>query len=513
MSADPDTAYDLLVIGAGINGAGLARDAAGRGLKVLVCEQGDIAGATSGASTKLIHGGLRYLEHYAFGLVREALAEREILLAIAPHLVREQRFVIPHQPGMRPAWMIRLGLALYDRLAGRSSLARPEAIDLRGTPYADALKPGFERGFAYSDLAADDARLTLLNVVSAAQLGAKVLTRTRLAGARREGSQWRAVLEAADGTQSECAARIIVNAAGPWVSSVRQELVGGAGAGLRLVKGSHIVVPRLYAGEHAYLLQGADGRVLFVIPFEDEFSLIGTTEVPLAAPDAGPCISEAETSYLCEAVGRFLKKTVTPAQAVWSFAGIRALHDDGRSDPSAVTREYRIAVDGEAEDAPLLSIYGGKLTTYRRLAERVLDRLRPWLPALRPAWTAAVHLPGGGLGRSGLSGLLLDLSQRYPMLPPDWLHVLAKRHGTLAKRVIGEARTEQALGHHFGAGLYAAEVDYMVAHEWAREADDILWRRTKCGLRMDQAGQDALRAYLEQGVMRRREAQAVQPAP
>jgi glycerol-3-phosphate dehydrogenase len=497
VTSTPDSIFDLLVVGAGINGAGIARDAAGRNLRVLLVDQGDIGGATSSASTKLIHGGLRYLEQYAFGLVREALSEREILLANVPHLVREQRFIIPHQPALRPRWMIRLGLKLYDALARGSSLARSAAVDLRGTPFGLPLKPEFARGFAYSDLATDDARLTLLNVVSAAQLGAQVLTRTRLLGARREGVVWRAELEGADGVQTACRARIIVNAAGPWVAAVRQSIEGPqAGGSLRLVQGSHIVVPRLYPGDHAYLLQNADGRIVFTIPFEDAFSLIGTTEVVLAAPALHPSISAAEIDYLCGAASAFLRKPVTPAQAVWSFAGIRALYDDGKSDPSAVTREYRFVVDGAADMAPLLSIYGGKLTTYRHLAERALDRLKPWLPGLRPVWTAAVHLPGGGLGPRGLPGLLLELSQHYPMLPPDWLHAMARRHGTLARRVIGQAQTERDLGRHFGAGLYAAEVDYLVAHEWARSADDILWRRTKCGLRMDAAQREGLAEYL-----------------
>ena len=499
MISTPDSTFDLLIVGAGINGAGIARDAAGRGLKVLLVDQGDIGGATSSASTKLIHGGLRYLEHYAFGLVREALSEREILLANAPHLAREQRFIIPHQAAMRPAWMIRLGLALYDRLARGSSLARAEALDFRGTPYGFPLKPEYARGFAYSDLVTDDARLTLLNVVSAAQLGAKVLTRTRLAGVRREGGLWRATLQDANGMPSECTARIVVNAAGPWVAAVRQAIEGpAAGGSLRLVKGSHIVAPKLYQGDHAYLFQNADRRVVFAIPYEGEFSLIGTTEVPLAEPAAQLSVSAGEIEYLCAAAGAFLRKAVMPSQVVWSFAGIRALYDDGRTDPSAITREYRFVVDGEAGAAPLLSVYGGKLTTYRRLAERALDRLKPWLPGLRPPWTAAVHLPGGGLGPRGLPGLLLELSQRHPMLPPDLLHALARRHGTLTQRVIGEAQTEHDLGAHFGAGLYAAEVDFMLAHEWAREADDILWRRTKCGLRVTEDGRRRLADYVAQ---------------
>jgi glycerol-3-phosphate dehydrogenase len=495
------TVFDLLIVGAGINGAGLARDAAGRGLKVMLVDQGDIGGATSSTSTKLIHGGLRYLEHYEFGLVRESLAEREILLSIAPHLAHEQRFVIPHTPAQRPRWMIRLGLGLYDRLARGSSLKRAEALALRDSPYGEPLRPEFARGFAYSDLATDDARLTLLNAVSAAQLGAQVGTRTKLVGARREENQWQAVLQTADGAQSACTARILVNAAGPWADAVRRTIVGAAGPeSLRLVKGSHLVVPKLYAGEQAYLLQNDDGRIVFVIPFEDEFSLVGTTEVPLAAPDAAPQIDAAEADYLCGVVGRFFKAPLAPAQAVWSFAGIRALYDDGRGSASAVSREYRLIVDGNAQEAPLLSIYGGKLTTYRHLAERVLDRLRPWLPGLRPDWSAGVHLPGGGLGKSGLPGLLLELARRYPKMPTDLLHALARRHGTLAARVLGQAQTEEELGEHFGGGLTAAEVDYMVAHEWACEADDILWRRTKCGLKTNEAARGRLADYLREKI-------------
>jgi glycerol-3-phosphate dehydrogenase len=499
VTSSTDPVFDLLIVGAGINGAGLARDAAGRGLKVLIVDQGDIGGATSSASTKLIHGGLRYLEHYEFGLVRESLAEREILLSIAPHLAHEQRFVIPHTPAQRPRWMIRLGLALYDGLARGASLTRTEGVELRGTPYGMPLRPQFSRGFAYSDLATDDARLTVLNAVSAVQLGAQVLTRTRLVGARREGKEWRAVLQSADGAQRECTARILANVAGPWADAVRRTIVGEAAGrdALRLVKGSHLVVPKLYAGDHAYLLQNDDGRIVFVIPFEGDFSLVGTTEVPLDAPDAAPQVDAAEADYLCRVVGRFFAAPLRPEQAVWSFAGIRALYDaGGESKVSGVSREYRLTVDGDAAEAPLLSVYGGKLTTYRRLAERVLERLKPYLPGLRPVWSAGVHLPGGGLGPSGLPGLLLELARRYPQLPTELLHALARRHGTLAARVLGRAQTERDLGAHFGADLYAAEVDHLVAHEWAREADDILWRRTKCGLRLDAAGRARLARYV-----------------
>ena len=497
MTDSAETVFDLLIVGAGINGAGLARDAAGRGLKVLLVDQGDIAAATSSTSTKLIHGGLRYLEHYEFGLVRESLTEREILRSIAPHLAREQRFVIPHTPAQRPRWMIRLGLWLYDSLARGSSLKRAQPLDLRDTSFGEPLRQAFTHGFAYSDLATDDARLTLLNAVSAAQLGAEVRTRTQLAGARREGGQWRAVLQSGDGSRRECAARILVNAAGPWTVAVRKAIAGVAGPeSLRLVKGSHLVVPKLYAGEQAYLLQNEDGRIAFVIPFENDFSLVGTTEMPLDAPDAAPRMEPAEADYLCGLVNRFFRVPLRPEQAVWSFAGIRALYDDGQGNVSSVSREYRLTVDGGPQEAPLLSVFGGKLTTYRHLAERVLDKLRLWLPGLRPGWSARVHLPGGGLGPSGLPGLLLELTRRYPKLPAELLDALARRHGTLAARVLGQAQTEQDLGAHFGADLYAAEVDYMVAYEWAQTAEDILWRRSKCGLRVDAAVQGRLAEYL-----------------
>ena len=505
MTDSAEAVYDLLIVGAGINGAGLARDAAGRGLRVLIVEQDDIAGATSSASTKLIHGGLRYLEHREFGLVRESLAEREALSAIAPHLVREQRFVIPHSPEQRPRWMIRLGLALYDGLARGSSLKRAQALALRGTPFGTPLRPEFAHGFAYSDLATDDARLTLLNVFSAAQLGAQVRTRTTLLDARRDGKAWRAVLQSADGTQHECAARILVNAGGPWAARLHRSL-GRGGAKLRLVRGSHIVLPRLYEGEQAYLLQNEDGRIVFVIPFEGDFSLVGTTESTVDAPAAAQRADTDEIAYLCGAVGRYFAALPDAARIVWSFSGIRGLFDDGADDASAVSRECKLLLEGGPGEPPLLSVFGGKLTTYRHLAERVLDRLRPWLPGLRPAWSARVHLPGGGLGPGGLNGLLLELARRYPKQPPDLLHALARRHGTLAARVLGQALTEAALGEHFGGGLYAAEVDYLVAHEWARTAEDILWRRTKCGLRLDAAAQARLGRHVTECLDRARQA-------
>jgi len=509
--------YDLLVIGAGINGAGIARDAAGRGLRVLLIDQGDIGGATSSASTKLIHGGLRYLENYAFGLVRESLVEREILLTNAPHLMREQRFVIPHQPALRPRWMIRLGLALYDGLArgtwgGRAGkgprmpgLKPASSLALRASLFGAPLKAELIHGFSYSDLATDDARLTLLNVVSAAQLGAQVMTHTRLVSATREEGMWNATLESGrseNREQTQCTARIIVNAAGPWVAEVRRAITGiDSAKSLRLVKGSHIVVPKLYQGDHAYLLQNTDGRIVFVIPYETEWSLIGTTEVVLTKPDARPTISAEEVNYLCAVTSQFFKKPVESTQVVWSFSGIRALFDDGRANASAVTREYRFVVDGDGKEAPMLSIYGGKLTTYRYLAERALEKLKPWLPNLRPAWTTSVHLPGGGLGPRGLPGLLLDLSQRYAMLPPELLEALARRHGDLVRRVLGTAQTVRDLGECFGGDLYAQEVDYMRVHEWARDVEDIIWRRTKCGLRMDEDGQRRLHSYLMSRVL------------
>lgn len=488
---------DLLIVGGGINGAGIARDAAGRGLSVALCEQGDFAGATSSASTKLIHGGLRYLEYYEFRLVGEALAEREVLLGIAPHIARPLRFVMPHAKGLRPAWMIRLGLFLYDRLGGRTSLPKSHGVQLAGTPLGAGLKPEYRKGFIYSDAWVDDARLVLLNLRSAREHGAAILPRTRFLGAERRGASWLARLEdRRTGVQHSVRARMLVNAAGPWVGQVAATLdQAGASAKVRLVKGSHIVVPRLFEGDHAYIVQDDGKRIIFMIPYERDFTLIGTTDVVVDGIGAGAAISADEIDYLCRSVSRYTRQPVTPDMVVWTYSGIRPLYDNGVDDPSAVTRDYTLVLD-EAEGIPQVSIFGGKITTYRKLAEAVLDKLDPWLGAARGKWTGGQPLPGGDLGSGGQAACLERLTSRYPRLPAALLQGWLRRHGTLAFDLLGQAATLEDLGHDFGGGLYEREVRYLMEHEWVSEADDILWRRTKAGLHMSAAQRRDLAAFL-----------------
>jgi glycerol-3-phosphate dehydrogenase len=487
MSPLPDGPVDLLVIGGGINGAGIARDAAGRGLKVVLAERDDLASATSSASTKLVHGGLRYLEHYEFRLVREALAEREVLLALAPHIVRPLTFVMPHVPALRPAWLIRAGLFLYDHLGGRRRLPASRGLDLDRDPAGRPLKPEITRGFAYADCWVDDARLVVLNALDAAARGATILTRTACVGARRDGGLWRATLADSSGTRREIAARAVVNATGPWVREVVTGTLGlPAANAVRLVKGSHIVTRRLFEGEQAYILQNDDRRVVFAIPYEDDFTLIGTTDLAVdASAAAAPAIDAAEIDYLCRAVSRYFRRAVAASDVVWTYSGVRPLYDDGRTDPSAVTRDYVLDLDrGGDGAAPALSVYGGKITTYRRLAEQVMATLAPFLPAAGASWTATRPLPGGELGTPDFASFLAELERRYPGLPARQLRALARRHGSRAIRLIGEARTPADLGIDFAGGLCAREAEWLIAEEWAREPDDILWRRTKCGLHM-----------------------------
>jgi glycerol-3-phosphate dehydrogenase len=481
------TQCDLLVIGGGINGVGIARDAAGRGLNVVLCERGDLAGGTSSASSKLIHGGLRYLEQYEFRLVREALAEREVLLGIAPHIARPMRFVLPHNAGLRPAWMIRVGLFLYDHLARRSRLPGSAGLDLRRCPEGAPLKPTLGKGFVYSDCWVDDARLVVLNAMDAATRGAEILTRTACIAARREGGSWQATLAAEDGTRREISARALVNAAGPWVAEVQSQVLGANTEDhLRLVQGSHIVVPKLYEGEHAYILQNPDERIVFVIPYESEFTLIGTTDIPYEGNPAKVQISPEEIAYLCASVDRYFERPVTPADVVWSYSGVRPLYDDSAKDPSAVTRDYVFDVTGGGDGtAPLLSIFGGKLTTYRRLAEHALEKLGPFLAIPTRSWTGAAPLPGGDFSNGDIAAFTALLAKKHPWLPPELVRRYARSYGTRAEAIIGPAQSLADLGEHFGAGLYAREVEYLVAEEWARCPDDILRRRTKLVLHAD----------------------------
>ena len=490
------TVYDLLVIGGGINGAGIARDAAGRGLSVLLVEQDDIASATSQWSTKLIHGGLRYLEYYEFRLVAEALAEREVVLRIAPHLVHPLAFVLPHEPHLRPAWMIRMGLFLYDHLGGRKTLPGSYGVDLAKSKWSAGLKHRFKKGFVYSDAQVDDARLVLVNALDAKERGADVRTRTKLVGATRENGLWKATLASRD-AQEVVTARAIVNTAGPWVKEVL-DLVRPPKPGegnVRHVKGSHIVVPRVHGEAHAYILQNADNRIVFVIPWQDRYSLIGTTDIPVDAFEH-PHISDDEVQYLLDLANVYLERPLSRADIAWTYSGVRPLYDDGASDPSAVTRDYVLKVDADG-GAPVLSSFGGKITTYRKLAEHALRELAPFFPGMKGAWTASEPLPGGDLPAANLAAWIAELRARYPAIDASIVTALAHRHGSRATRLLGDAKSMADLGRDFGAGLTQREVDYLVREEWAVTAEDVLWRRTKCGLPMTQGQRDAVAEYLQ----------------
>ena len=481
-----DRPYDLLVIGGGINGAGIARDAAGRGLSVLLVERDDLAAHTSSQSTKLIHGGLRYLEYYEFRLVAESLAEREVLLQAAPHLVEPLAFVLPHEPHLRPAWMIRAGLFLYGRLGGKMTLPKSFGVRLAGSRWGAGLKQGFRRGFVYADARVDDARLVIINAVDAQALGARVRVRTRLVRARRVEGVWRATLQTDDGKSEEVVARALVNAGGPWVKDVLNSVTTEPmQANVRHVKGSHIVVPQVHAEAHAYILQNADNRIVFVIPYEERYSLIGTTDVPVDEYQH-PAIADDEIDYLLDLVNGYLERCLGRADIVWTYSGVRPLFDDGSQDPSAVTRDYVLKIDAEYGPpgrAPVLSIFGGKITTYRKLAEQALADLAPFFPGMKPAWTRGAPLPGGEMP-GDRNAFFARLCAQYPGMPADLLRALARRHGNLATRLLGDAETPADLGPNFGAQLTAREVDHFVVNEWARTADDVLWRRTKCGLSM-----------------------------
>lgn len=469
---------DLLVIGGGINGAGIARDAAGRGLSVVLVEKADLAAATSSSSSKLIHGGLRYLEHFEFRLVAESLAEREIMLRIAGHLTWPTRFVMPHVPELRPRWMIRLGLFLYDHLARRSLLPGSQAVRLDRPPYSSGLRHELKHGFVYSDCRVDDARLVVVNALDAARHGARVLVRTECLSARRTEGLWEAELS----NRERVKARAVVNAAGPWVKTVLNRNLGEATRdSVRLVKGSHVVLPRLYQGEHAFILQNDDRRVIFMIPYEERFTLVGTTDVDYDGDPAATVASEAEVEYLCRAVGRYLARTPAASEVLWRYAGARPLYDDGSADPSAITRDYTLRVDAAAGAAPVLSVFGGKITTYRRVAEHALEKLARYFPSIKPAWTARTPLPGSDF--SEREAAKREVFERYRSLPAPVLQGVFRRHGTLAPEVLGDGD----LGEHYGAGLTGREVAYFKQREWARSADDVLWRRTKCGLHMTDA--------------------------
>jgi glycerol-3-phosphate dehydrogenase len=473
--------YDLAVIGGGIHGCGIARDAAGRGLSVLLVEQSDLGGATSSASTKLIHGGLRYLEQFSFRLVRESLRERERLLRLAPHLVRPMRFVAPHQRGGRPAWLVRLGLLLYDGLAGRTALAPSRHLDLADDPAGVPLKRDLRTAFEYSDCVVDDARLVIANAVDARERGAVIRPRTRLIAARREDRRWQLVLHSVAGRET-ASARALINATGPWAGHVLTGVIRRPSATrLRLVKGSHMVVPRIAAHDRAYVFENDDGRVVFAIPYGDAFTLIGTTEVDVEGEPSRPVASADEILYLCRAASALFRAPVEPSSLRWAFSGVRPLIGDSSEAAFNVTREYKIEVDGPYGEAPLLTVFGGKLTTYRPLAEQAVSRLGHWF-VLGRRWTAEASLPGGDLGAGGVDALAGHLRIEYPFLAEPHALRLARAYGTRSRRILSIAEKTEDLGPRLVGDLYQAELDYLRREEWVETAEDVLWRRTKLGL-------------------------------
>ena len=490
---------DLLVIGGGINGAGIVRDAAGRGVRVLLCEQDDLAAHTSSASTKLIHGGLRYLEHRDFRLVRHSLRERAVLLRNAPHIVWPLRFVLPHHAGLRPWWTIRLGLFLYDHLGPRGPLPPCASIDLRRHPSGRPLQGRYRRAFEYSDCWVQDSRLVVLNARDAHARGAEVRTRTACVSLTPSGSGWTAdLVDRVSGERTTVAARGVVNASGPWVGRVRA-LAGGTEAkhGVRLVKGSHIVVRRLFDHDQPYIFQTGDGRVLFAIPYEEDYTLLGTTDVEFEGAPGPVEIAPEEVDYICAAANAYFETSVAPGDVVWSYAGIRPLIDDHAENASEVTRDYALHLD--PAPAPMLSVYGGKLTTYRRLAEQAVDMLAGPLGIGSPRWTADAPLPGGDIPGADIGAFAAQCAARYSWLPERLLRHYVRHYGTEMHALLDGRSSVDDLGEHFGARLYAAEVAHLVEHEWARTAEDILWRRTRKGLGVSAGGADRLRAYLRVG--------------
>ncbi|MFN3954509.1 MAG: glycerol-3-phosphate dehydrogenase [Pararhodobacter sp.] len=516
-ATDDHAEVDLFVIGGGINGCGIARDAAGRGLKVMLAEKGDLASATSSGSTKLFHGGLRYLEYFEFRLVREALIEREVLLRAMPHISWPMRFVLPYHRdmrfeadtptsrllsmvapwmrGRRPAWLIRLGLFLYDNLGGRRILPRTATLALPATPEGKPLQERFTKAYEYSDCWVEDARLVVLNARDAEARGAQILTRAKVVSARAEGGIWRVRIEAPEGLR-EVSARMLVNAAGPWVGDVIHGTLGlNSTDRVRLVRGSHIVTRRLYGHDKCYFFQGTDGRIIFAIPYEQDFTLIGTTDAEHADADTPPRCTEAERDYLCAFASQYFRRAVTPADVVWSYSGVRPLYDDGARSATAATRDYVLKLDGSA-GAPVLNVFGGKITTYRRLAEAALARIGTVLPLARGDWTAGVALPGGDFAVDAFATVVAELRARHPFLTLAWARRLVRAYGTEAHAVMGGARSAEELGHDFGATLSEAELRWLMQHEYARSAEDVLWRRSKLGLRLDPAQQAALADWM-----------------
>jgi len=494
--------FDLAIIGGGINGCGIARDAAGRGLSVFLCEKDDLAGGTSSRSTKLIHGGLRYLEYYEFRLVREALHEREVLLNAAPHIIWPLRFILPHHKGLRPAWLIRLGLFLYDHIGGRKILPATTSVNLLTDVAGRALKKNFSKGFEYSDCRVMDSRLVILNAMDAAAKGAEVRTRTPLREAIRTGKTWQLkLLDKACNEEFQIEAKVLINASGPWLDELLKHISHTeTKEHIRMVKGSHIIVNKLFDHERAYLFQNADGRIIFAIPYEDEFTLIGTTEGDFHGDPDKVSISPEEIDYLCQAASEYFLREIVKEDVVSSFSGIRPLFDDGRSEAKAATRDYVLKLDTGKDEAPLLSIYGGKVTTYRKLAESVLAKLSPFLPGMGNEWTEKSFLPGGDFSPNDFDLEVRELLSRCPMLKKALATRLFRTYGSCAYEMTAKIKNNSNLGNLFGHNLYSFEVDYLIAHEWARSAEDVLWRRTKLGLFLSAAQIENLDEYIKKKV-------------
>lgn len=492
------TDYDLCVIGGGINGAGVARDAAGRGMSVLLVEAQDLAQGTSSASTKLIHGGLRYLEHGEFRLVRESLKERDVLLNIAPHLIRPMEFVMPYVTGLRPRWMISLGLWLYDHIGGRRQLPPSTSVSLNDSLIGESLKDSFQDGYKYSDCWADDSRLVVLNALDAKLRGAEILTRTACVdiNAAKDFSGWHVRLkDLATGDEFQISTKMIVNASGPWVRRIldTSNLSKESTPNVRLVKGSHIILPRIYQGEHAYLLQQPDKRVVFAIPYEDKYTLVGTTDVPFDGDAMTPVIDENEKQYLCESVNRFFETDVVIENIFRTYSGVRALFDDGAGQAQKITRDYRLVMD-EANGARILSVFGGKLTTYRILARQVMDKITD--ASVNSNWTAKTPLPGGDIGSGGFDVFLQEQIRKYPYLDENVLLRYARAYGTRMGIMLDGVEFVRHMGRDFGNGLFEVEIMYLIKYEFAKTAEDILWRRTKLGLHLEKKTKLALEALM-----------------
>ncbi|MGO4641466.1 glycerol-3-phosphate dehydrogenase [Mesorhizobium sp. 2RAF45] len=485
MNGGPEI-VDLFVIGGGVNGAGIARDAAGRGLSVILCEKDDLAEGTSSRSGKLVHGGLRYLEYYEFRLVREALIEREVLLESAPHIIWPMRFVLPHSPDDRPAWLVRLGLFLYDHLGGRKRLPATRTLNLRTAPEGAPIKDAFRRGFEYSDCWVDDARLVVINALDAAERGARVFTRTACTAVRRENGLW--VVEMQDGRtgiRTVVRARALINAAGPWVNDIVNRVAGqNSRRNVRLVKGSHIVVPKFWEGRQAYLIQNSDKRVIFINPYQNDLALIGTTDIPYEGRPEDVTADESEIDYLIKVVNRYFKRGLARGDVVYSFSGVRPLYDDNADNPSAVTRDYIFELHAPDAQAPLLSVFGGKITTFRKLAEHALDRIAPFFPHMGKPWTAKAHLPGGDIANADFEQFLGDLAGEYPWMPASLLKHYGRLYGTRTRALVGAARSLDELGRCFGKDFFEREAAYLFDREWAVTSADILERRTKHGLHL-----------------------------